>query len=218
MLLSSTILFALAAAMFASVIFMHLSRKNVSAVFWYTIQSLAVVILLLSAAWEAVSPALFVVAALVFAAKVVAAPYFFRRLIAAHQLRFSASTYLNMPFTLIVLAMLTAFAGSDSLRPLSALAPQYDRALILALAMIFGALFLIVNRRGVLSQMIGVLSLENAIVLFAFLAGLEASPVLQVGMIFDLLIWIVIAAIFASMIYEKFGTLNTSKMRNLREE
>lgn len=218
MIFTPAILFTLAALMFISVIFMHLSHKNLSVILWYTIQSLVVVCLLFVAALETASPAFFAVVALVFTAKVVAAPYFFRRLIGNHQLKFSASTYLNMPLTLIVIALLTALAESNFLQPLIKLAPQFERALLLAVAMIFISIFLIVNRRGVLSQMIGVLSLENAVVLFAYLAGLESSPGLQAGMIFDVFIWIVIAVIFASMIYEKFGTLDTSELRNLKEE
>jgi len=65
--------------------------------------------------------------------------------------------------------------------------------------------------------MIGILSIENGIVSFAALAGLEQSPVLQIGVMFDLTIWVVIATVFASMIYDKFGALDTSSMKNLKE-
>lgn len=66
--------------------------------------------------------------------------------------------------------------------------------------------------------MVGILSLENAIVSFAFLSELEATPNMQIGIIFDLLVWIIIVYIFAGMIHEKFGTLDSTVMNNLKEE
>jgi hydrogenase-4 component E len=60
--------------------------------------------------------------------------------------------------------------------------------------------------------------LENAIVSFATLAGLEQSPGLQIGIMFDIGVWIMIATIFVSMIYRQFGSLDVASMQHLKEE
>lgn len=198
---------------------MHLSKKSSLVVSLYMVQSLVVSIFLFSAAFKELSLVLGIVAGLMFVVKVLVAPYFFRRLIDKHQLIFSASTYLSEPLTLIVLAVLTAFTHSQLFKPLAILSNENTDALLLAAATMLISLFLIINRKGILSQMIGILSLENAIVSFAFLAGLEQTPGLQLGITFDISIWLIIATIFASMIYEKFGPLDvTTLMRNLKED
>jgi len=65
--------------------------------------------------------------------------------------------------------------------------------------------------------MLGILSLENGIVSFALFAGLEQNPGLQLGITFDVLIWIIIASVFISMIYRQFGSLDVTTMKKLTE-
>ncbi|OGY88067.1 MAG: hypothetical protein A2458_04510 [Candidatus Kerfeldbacteria bacterium RIFOXYC2_FULL_38_9] len=215
---SSQIFFFLEVLIFASVIFMHLSEKNYSVVFLYALQSFIVTVFLFIAVVENFSWMLFFAALAAFAVKVVMAPYFFRRLILKHQLRFNVNTYLKKPLALVVVAILTALTYSHFFAPLTQLAPQNSNAILLAIAMMLTSLFLIINRQGALSQMVGVLSLENAIVSFAFLAGLEESPSSQLGIMFDIAIWVVIATVFAGMVYKQFGSLNVTAMKHLKEE
>lgn len=203
---------------FLSVIFMHLSKKSSSVIYLYAAQSLLVTILLLSSFIKDLSFALLLVVVVIFGIKVVIAPYFFLGLIKKHQLKFSSSSYLNGPTALIVLAIITAITYSHLFRPLSVLSPANENALLLAIAIMFISIFLMINRKGVLSQMIGILSLENGIVSFAFFAGLEQSPMLEFGILFDILVWIIIATVFASMIYKQFGSLDVTIMKHLKEE
>lgn len=217
-LFASQFLFFLETVLFLSVIFMHLARKNFAVIFLYAVQSFIITFILFSSSLKEVSSLFMVVAAATFLVKVVIAPYFFFRLMKKHRLQFSVSTHLNGPMTLIVLTLLTAFSYSHFFKPLTILAPQDGNALLLAVGMMLISIFLIVNRKGVLSQMVGILSLENAIVSFAHITGLEAGAGAQVGILFDILVWIIIASVFASMIYQHFGSLDASAMQHLREE
>jgi len=215
---TSQFLFFLETVLFLSVIFMHLAKKNFAVIFLYALQSFIVTFILFSSSLKEDSLLLMAVATATFFVKVVIAPCFFFGLMKKHRLQFSVSTYLNGPMTLIVLTLLTAFSYSHFFRPLTILSPYDGNALLLAVGMILISLFLIVNRKGVLSQMVGILSLENAIVSFAYITGLEASAGAQVGILFDILVWIVIATGFASMIYRHFGSLDSSAMQHLKEE
>lgn len=212
------IAFFLEVLIFISVVLMHLVRKNSSIISLYIFQSLIVAIFLFGSAIKEASLFLVAVAILVFIVKVIVAPYFFKKLIRTNQMKFSSSTYLNIPMTLIIIAILTALTYSHYFRPLTILAEHNENALLLSVAMLFISVFLIINRKGILSQMIGILSLENTIVSFAFFSGLEAAPGLQVGIIFDILVWVIIATVFASMIYRQFGTMDSTIMKNLKEE
>ena len=215
---TAQILFFLQTLMFLSVVFMHLSRKNKTLILLYGAQSLIISVALFGSSLEDFSVVLMGIALMTFVVKVILAPYFFFGLIRNHRMTFIVNTHLSAPLTLIVLAVLTAFSYSRLFQPLTILAPDNEKILLLAMAMILISIFLIINRKGVLSQMIGILSLENAIVSFAYVTGLEATPGPKIGILFDLLVWVIIASVFASMIYKHFGSLDVSGLNHLKEE
>ena len=216
--LSPQFLFFLETMLLASVIFMYLPRKNFTVIFLYTVQSLIISGSLFYSSLMEASFLLMTAAKMTFLVKVITAPFFFFRLIKKHKLQFSVSTYLNGPMTLVILALLIEFPHSSFFKPLAAMSPATEDALLLSMSMIFISMFLTVNRKGALSQMIGILSMENAIVSFAYVSGLETTAGAQVGILFIILIWIVIATVFASMIYHYFGSLDVSEMKHLKEK
>lgn len=203
--------------MFLTVIFLHLTKKNFSAAIAYSIQSLIICLIFLNSSFETGNMYLYIMVLLTLIVKVILAPLFLTRLIKKHALSFSVSTYLNTPLTLIGIALLTFIAHSQKFVPLTGIIPANQALLSLALSTIFLSLFLIVNRKGALSQILGMLSLENSILAFVIFAGLERSPILQVGVIFNIFVWIFIATVFVSMIHEHFGSHDVTSMKNLKD-
>lgn len=202
---------------FLSVVFLHLTKKNSAAVMLYLIESLALSLLLFKSYALTFSPMLLVVAVVTLIIKAIWAPRFFMNLINTHELKFSSTTYLSVPFTLIAIAALTALASAKIFVPVTSLSADNSGMIAICLAIMLISVFLIINRKGVMSQIIGILSLENGIVAFGVLAGLEQSPALQIGIMFDILIWILIATVFASMIYRHFGSLDVTNLNDLKE-
>jgi hydrogenase-4 component E len=88
----------------------------------------------------------------------------------------------------------------------------------LNLATILISIFVLINRRGAFAQMIGILSLENSILLLGSFIGIKQPVPLEMGIIFDIVIWMIIAQVFISMIYKQFGSLNVTQMKRLIEE
>jgi hydrogenase-4 membrane subunit HyfE len=203
---------------FLSVVGIHLTRKNTNCVFFYILQSAAVALLLFVPAFREKDFFLMLAAVLTLSIKAIVAPYFFFRLIKRHELTFSANTYLSLPLTLIVLALLTGLAYQGIFQPLAALAGNNLNAVPLAVATIFVSIFLIINRRGALSQIVGILSLENGIVSLTSFLGVTQLSGLDIAVSFDIGVWVVIAALFLSIIYKQFGTLDVSTMSQLKEE
>ena len=214
--LNQQTLLLFATVIFVPAVFLHLTRKNTAAVRLYIIQSSAIALLLGLSVLDRFSPLLLVAVVATVAVKIFIAPYFFFGLIRRHELKFSVNTYLNTPVSLLVIAALLALTQSDFFETLAVLAQSSEASLSLCFSTILISLFLTINRKGALSQMIGILSLENGIVAFALFAGLEQSPGLQLGVTFNILIWVVIATVFASMIFRKFGSLDVTSMKKLR--
>ncbi len=210
-------LFLTEAIIFASVIFMNLSKKVSIIVMLYVIQSIMVALLLFFSEFEELDFSLWSVIFLILAVKAVIAPYFFMSLIKKSNLKFNISSYLNAPFTLVALAILTVVSNADFFKPLATLSLFNEKSLLMAVAVILISIFLIINKRGVLSQMVGILSLENGIVSFAAFAGMEQTIGLEAGIIFDILMWVIIATVFATMVYGQFGSLDSTSMKHLKE-
>jgi hydrogenase-4 component E len=202
---------------FLTIVFLHIAKKNFGAVLAYNIQSLVIVVILFNSFFETGNISLLFIALIALIVKVILAPIFFVRLIKKHELIFSVSTYLNTPLTLIIIAALTFIVHSQKFAPLTGIIPANKTLLSFALSSMFLSLFLIVNRKGALSQIIGILSFENSIVAFTIFAGLEQSAMLQLGIIFNIFIWIIIATVFVSLIYKHFGSLDITSMKNLKE-
>ncbi len=215
---SAELFFFLDLLAFLAAIFMHLVKKNANLIRLYVAQSLAVSVLLLVIGLSEGEQSLIWIAVLTFAIKSVAAPAFFFRLMRRFGSQFTASNYLNTPLTLLVLAALIILAYSRVFLPLGTLVPQAVGYLSLTLSIVFVSIFLMINRRGAFAQMVGILSLENGIVLLAALIGIQQPLALEIGIIFDIVIWMVIANVFIAMIYRQFGSLNITELKRLTED
>lgn len=207
----------LVGSLFISMVFLHIAKKNIEVAITYGIQSLLVALILFNAFLETGFKSLLLIAFIMILVKVILAPMFIIKLIKKNGFKFSVATYFNVPITLIVIAILTTVAHSDKFSALVNIVPANNQFLSIIFSALLISLFLIVNRKGALAQIIGVLALENCIVAFAFFAGLEQAPALQIGIIFNISVWIVIATIFVSMMYQHFKTINVTEMKRLKD-
>lgn len=203
---------------FLATIGLNMVKTNRNLIRLYVIQSLVVTAFLFLLAGAEANRGLLVVAFLTLCVKVIIAPLFFSRLVRRYGSRFTVNNYLSTPLTLVVLMALVLFSYSQVFEPLALLVPEAFGVLPLNLALILLSIFMLINRRGAFSQMIGILSLENSIVLLASFIGIRQTVALEMGIIFDIVIWMIIAQVFISMIYRQFGTLNVTKMKRLIED
>jgi len=202
---------------FLMIVFLHVTKKNTDAIIAFGSQSLVIVVLLFNSFLKTDNLSLLFIVLLTLIVKVILAPIFFSTLIKKHELPFSVNTYLNTPVTLGIIAIVTAVAHSKKFLSLTTIIPDHQILLSLALSMILLSFFLIVNHKGALAQIIGILSLENSIVAFTLFAGLEQSIALQLGIIFDIFVWLIISTVFVSMIYKHFRSLDVTSMAHLKD-
>jgi len=211
-------LFVLDLVVFLATIFMHLLHRNVSLIRLFMFQSLAVGVLLSVIGLAGGEPELLAIAAVTIAVKAVIAPLFFFNMMRRFKLERTANNYLSKPFTLIAVAGIVIFSYSGFASAFAPLSPETAPLLSLNWAAIFISIFLMYNRRGAFGQIVGILSLENSIVAMATLLGIAQPLSLELGIVFDLVVWIVVANLFIAMLYRQFGTLNVTEMRKLVEE
>lgn len=214
---NSFIFLFLEMAIFLAVVFMHIARKNYTLIFAYVFQSIAVALMLLFVGFNANSISLIALSVLTFLIKVTGAPKFFSKLIGKEPLSVATTSYLSLPVTLAIILGLTVFAKSFIFAPLLSIFPSTSQAIAFAISGIFSSLFLAINRRGVFPQLVGILSFENEMVAFGVLAGVEQAPAIEIGVLFDILLWIIASSILITFVLSHFGSLNTTEMNKLKD-
>lgn len=90
------------------------------------------------------------------------------------------------------------------------------RALPVAISTVLTGLLIVMTRRKTLSLVVGLLMFENGIALAAFSLVYAMPLVVELGVLFDVLIVVVVAWVYARRMLDVFGTLSTDELRNLR--
>lgn len=91
-----------------------------------------------------------------------------------------------------------------------------SRAVPAAVATVLTGLFLVMTRRKALSLVVGLLVFENGIALTAFSLTYGMPLVVELGVLFDLLIAVVVAWVYARRMLDVLGTTSTDHLRSLR--
>ena len=113
-----------------------------------------------------------------------------------------------------VAIVFAASAAADGVPAVAGLA--VDRALPAAIAQVLTGLLIVMTRRKVLSLVVGLLVFENGIALAAFSLTYGMPLVVELGILFDVLIAVVVAWVYARQMIDEFGTTSTDDLRSLR--
>ncbi|RII28845.1 MAG: hydrogenase [Geobacter sp.] len=151
-------------------------------------------------------------------AKGILIPYLISDAVRKAQIRREFEPFLGYVPTLLLGAVFTAlsFAFAEKLP----LAPEHKDLLFVpaAIATLLTGFLLLTTRRKAISQVIGYLVMENGIFIFGMLLT-EAMPVMvEAGALLDLLVGIFVMGIVINHISREFSSLDTSRLRTLKEE
>ncbi len=156
-------------------------------------------------------------ALLTLALKVVLLPWILHRLIRRLNVKWDVETLINIPTTMLVGIVLVILAFNLSL-PISRLAGTMTRSTLgIALACVLLSFLRMITRSKAVPQVIGFLSMENAL-FFAATGAVYGMPmVIELGVALDVLVASLILGIFIFEIRERFDTLDTRHLEKLKE-
>lgn len=89
-------------------------------------------------------------------------------------------------------------------------------ALPVSLALTFIGMLLMTTRRKAVSQLIGLITIENGIFLAGLIATIGLPLFVEIGVFFDLLVAVGVTGVLVLRINEHFDTMNTDQLRRLR--
>ncbi|TWJ19548.1 hydrogenase [Geobacter argillaceus] len=158
------------------------------------------------------------ITASIILAKGIVIPYLIGDAVHKAQIRREVEPFIGYVSTLLLGAVFTAlsFAFAEKLP----LAPEHKDLLFVpaSIATLLTGFLLLTTRRKAISQVIGYLVLENGIFVFGLLLT-EAMPVMvEAGALLDLLVGIFVMGIVINHISREFSSIDTSRLRTLKEE
>jgi len=113
-----------------------------------------------------------------------------------------------------VAIVFAATAAADGVSPAASFAAR--RALPAAISLVLMGLLIVMTRRKALSLVVGLLVFENGIALAAFSLTYAMPFVVELGVLFDALLAVVVAWVYARRMLDVFGSLSTDELRSLR--
>ncbi len=198
--------------------FMLLYQRRLAAVITvFTVQGALVA---LAATWQAIAqdvPGLFLTAAIAFAAKAVLIPLALRLVLRRLHIEDSAEPALGIGASMIGGVMLVALAIMVVLPATTGAHALAREDLALALSVVLLGMLMMISRRNALAQVIGLMGVENGLLLAAI--GAAGMPlVVELSTAALVLMLAVVAGVIALVMREQLQSLDTQALHRHRGE
>jgi len=149
-------------------------------------------------------------------------PWLLEGLVKRIEIRREIEPLINAPLSILTAGGLTLvgyFVARSFYHPeeTSVRAALGHNTLAVAIALFLIGFFTMLNRRKALTQVLGLLSLENGLFLAAISLTYGMPLVVELGIFFDVLVAVLILGVLVSRIREAFDSMDVSKLRKLRE-
>jgi len=164
---------------------------------------------------------IYIAAALTLVLKTVVLPILLERIVARIGIQQEIEPLINVPLSVLISGGLTLvgyIVAESFYHPEETSAPSAlgHNTLAIAIALFLVGFFMMLNRRKALTQVLGLLSMENGLFLAAISLTYGMPLVVEVGIFFDVLVAAMVLGILVYRIGETFDSMDVSKLRRLR--
>ena len=164
---------------------------------------------------------IYIAAALTLVLKTVVLPILLERIVARIGIQQEIEPLINVPLSVLISGGLTlvGYIVAESFyhpEETSAPAALGHNTLAIAIALFLVGFFMMLNRRKALTQVLGLLSMENGLFLAAISLTYGMPLVVEIGIFFDVLVAAMVLGILVYRIGETFDSMDVSKLRRLR--
>jgi hydrogenase-4 component E len=208
----------MAAAVLVLQILMVAQRWLVTSIRAFGVQSFLLAMIGATIAFFNRAPHIYIAAGLTLVFKAIVLPVVLERLVTKIEIRQEIQPYLNVPISVIISGGLTllAYAVAESFQRPEEAARLGHNTLAVAISLFLIGFFMMVNRRKALTQVLGLLSLENGLLLAAMSLTYGMPLIVEIGIFFDVLVAALLLAILIYRIRETFDSTDVSRLSRLR--
>ncbi len=216
-LLSKEIISGLAAVILLATFLIVASNRMHSMVNIYAVQSLALGLVAAAVAYFTGSAHIYVVALLTIAIKALTIPRILNYIMDSMKIDREVELLINIPASLLIsggMAIVAYFITEPMILHGAAITRN---CLAISLAVVLIGFFIMISRRKAITQIVGLLVMENGLFLAAIALTYGMPMIVEIGVFFDILVGALIMGIFAFRINRTFETVDTGILRRLRD-
>jgi hydrogenase-4 component E len=159
---------------------------------------------------------LFVMASLTIALKGALIPWFLMRVIDRIGIHREIEPYLNVPASLLACLGLTVVGYRVSTGFPDVGSGVSHHLIGVALSMLLIGLFLMMTRRKAITQILALLTIENAVFLVAVGVTSGMPLVVELGISFDVILAVLVLGILVHRIVDRFESMDVSRLSRLK--
>jgi hydrogenase-4 component E len=158
-----------------------------------------------------------VVAALVLVTKGLVIPGLLARVVRADPGSRETAPLVNVPASLVTAAVLVVLSYLVAGRLTALFSDPLTRLAPLGLATVLVGFFVLVTRRKAVSQIVGLLLVDNGVALVAFLLTAGVPLLVELGTSLDVLLVVVVLQVLATTMRARYGHLDLDQLRELHD-
>lgn len=161
-------------------------------------------------------PHLFTSAALTIGLKGVLIPWFLMRVIDRIGIHREIEPFVNIPTSLLICLGLTVVGYRVSTGLAQGDRGASHHVIGVSLSMLLMGLFLMVSRRKAVTQILALLTVENAVFLVALGVTSGMPLVVELGISFDVILAVLVLGILVRRIVDRFESMDVSRLTKLK--
>jgi hydrogenase-4 component E len=214
--MTANVLILSAAGMLVSAYLMVGQKALFTTIRLYGVQSLLLAIVATNMAISESRHELFVTAALTVVLKTILIPWFLMRTVDRIGIQREIEPFLNVPVSLLICLGLTV-VGYRVSTGFEQGSQQVTHHLIgVALSLLLIGMFLMVTRKKAITQILALLTVENAVFLVAVGVTTGMPLVVEFGIAFDVILAVLVLGILVQRIVGRFESMDVSRLSNLK--
>jgi hydrogenase-4 component E len=215
-LLSIDVINFLAAAILLVSLLVMASTRMGQLVRSFAVQSVMLALVAAVLAHYTGSEHIYLVAGLTLVVKGIVIPRFLMYSVDRLKVKREIEPLVNIPGSLLISGALIIVSYYVT-EPLISSAETVTRnCLAISMSVVLIGMFMMISRRKALTQMVGLLMMENGLFLGIISTTYGMPLIVEIGIFFDVFMAVLIMGIFAFRVNRSFETLDTTFMRRLR--
>ena len=206
----------LAAGMLVTAYLMVGQKALFTAIRLYSVQSILLGGVAIAMGFAGHRMHLFASAALTIGLKGVVIPWFLMRVVDRIGIRREIEPFLNIPASLLICLGLTVVGYRVSARLAESAEGAAHHVIGASLSVLLMGLFLMVTRRKAVTQILALLTVENAVFLVALGATTGMPLVVELGISFDVIVAVLVLGVLVHRIVDRFESMDVSRLSKLK--
>jgi hydrogenase-4 component E len=213
---TANLLILSAAGMLVSAYLMVGQKALFTTIRLYGLQSLLLAIVATTIAISESRHELFVTAGLTILLKTILIPWFLMRTVDRIGIHREIEPFLNVPVSLLICLGLTVVGYRVSTGFEAGTHHVTHHLIGVALSLLLIGLFLMVTRKKAITQILALLTVENAVFLVAVGVTTGMPLVVEFGIAFDVMLAVLVLGILVQRIVARFESMDVSRLSDLR--